>query len=160
MTGFTWNKHSLEKMKALHPDWVRVLQAFAPVSPYECVIAQGARTAEEQMGIWLKGHNPDGSRIPDAPWLTNCNGYPIGELAPNGIQGTGRSNHQGGYAVDLGIIIGGAYVGRLEYYHTVAGVLVPLGKSMNVPIDYGGGWKDPDSDHFELDRKFYPINSV
>jgi len=155
--GFTWNQHSLDRMVGLHPDLVKVLNAFAPVSPLECVIAQGCRTAEEEMALWLKCHNADGTRN-DEPWLTNCNGYAKGTIAPNGDDGTGVSNHQGGYAVDLGVIIGGVYQGNVRYYHTVAGVLVPLAASLGVPLVYGGTWLPPktDSDHFELDREYYP----
>lgn len=161
MTGFEWNQHSKDRMGTLHPDLVRVLQAFAPLSPYECVVAQGNRTAEEEMGLWLKCHNPDGTRNGE-PWLTNCNGYQIGELAPNGIQGTGVSNHQGGYAVDLGVLINGIYVGTLDKYHAVAAVLIPLAKSMGIEMIYGGTWQPPktDSDHFELNRAFYPASGV
>jgi hypothetical protein len=113
------------------------------------------------MALWLKCHNPDGTRNDD-PWLTNCNGYPLGVLAPNGIQGTGESNHQGGYAVDLGVLIGGVYQGTLGYYHTIAGVLVPLAATLGVHMVYGGAWAPPktDSDHFELDRKFYPATTA
>ena len=159
MTGFLWNASSLTRMAALHPDLVRVLQAFAPVSLLECVIAQGNRTAEKQMEIWLECHHPDGTRN-DEPWKTNCNGYPLGAPAHNGIRGTGVSNHQGGYAVDLGILINGVYVGAIDKYHTVAGTLIPLAKSVGIEMIYGGVWQPPktDSDHFELNRAFYPAS--
>lgn len=161
MTGFTWNTTSLQRMQGLHPDLVKVLNAFALISPYVCNIAQGARTAEEEMALWLDCHNPDGTRN-DNPWKTNCNGYPLGTVAPNGIQGTGVSNHQGGYAVDLAVIIDGKYNTVLENYHSIANSLLAAAAKLNVPVVYGGAWQPPktDSDHFELNRAFYPVEEA
>jgi peptidoglycan L-alanyl-D-glutamate endopeptidase CwlK len=159
--SFTWNASSVKRMQGLHPDLVKVLNKFAESSPYLCNIAQGCRTADDEMGLWLECHNPDGTRN-DKPWKTNCNGYPIGVVAPNGIQGTGVSNHQGGYAVDLAIIIDGTYNTVLENYHTIANSMLQAAASLNVPMVYGGSWVAPktDSDHFELNRAFYPATEA
>lgn len=155
--GFSWPQSSLDRKVELKPDLIKVLDRFITLTPYQCVIARGACSADEEMAIWLKCHNPDGTRN-DQPWLTNCNGYPPGAVAPNGVYGTGVSNHQGGYAVDLGVIINGEYTGELKYYHATANIMLRAAASIQIPLVYGGSWPAPktDSDHFELNRSFYP----
>lgn len=159
--GFQWNQHSLDKREGLHADLLKVLDKFADICPITCVIAQGCRTADDEMALWLKCHNTDGTRN-DEPWLTNCNGYAPGTVAPNGVKGTGVSNHQGGYAVDLGVIINGEYNTAIENYHTIANYMLQAAASLGVNLVYGGSWAAPktDSDHFELNRAFYPASSV
>lgn len=154
---FSWNQHSIDKMEGLHPDLIKVLQRFITVSPLECVIAQGVRTREYQYGLWRNSHDVDGNKT-DGVWKTNCNGSPIGEITPEGSPGTGLSNHQGGHAVDIAVIINGDVNWELKYYTTLAGVMLQAAATINVPLIWGGSWAAPktDSDHFELNKAFYP----
>ena len=154
----TWNQHSLDKMAGLHPDLVKVLQKFATITQIDCVIAQGVRTREYQYGLWRNSHEIDGSIIAGADWKTNCNGTPVGETSPEGSAGTGLSNHQGGHAVDIAVIIDGEANWDIQHYTALAGDMESAAAAVQIPIVWGGSWLPPktDSDHWELNRAFYP----
>ncbi len=146
---------SLEILSTVHPDLQRVINLAITRTTIQFEVIQGLRTAEEEMALWLSCHNPDGSRN-DQPWKCNTNGYDIGELAPNGIQGTGVSNHQQGLAIDFGAFVNGIYDGNsLALYRDIAGVILGCAASINIPIGWGGSWLKPDNDHIELNRRFY-----
>ena len=155
---FTWPQHSVDKMAGLHPDLVKVLQKFAAISQHKCVVAQGVRTREYQYSLWCSSHALDGSDIV-GKWLTNCNGTPLGQTSPEGSAGTGLSNHQSGHAVDIMVLNDdGTIHDDASIYSTVDGDMQTVAAAMAVPIIWGGSWLAPktDSDHWELNRAFYP----
>lgn len=150
------SQHSKDKLATLHPDLQKVINSVVDKSPWQLVIMQGARTADEQMGIWLSCHHIDGT--PNGqPWRSNCNGYPKGTTAPNGAHGTGESNHQGGHAADIGVEIDGAMVWDLTYYQQLAGYISAASDELSIPTVWGGTFSHPDPDHFELDSNTYPV---
>ncbi len=142
----------LVKLQGVHDDLKRVLLATKSAIQFE--VTQGCRTAEEEMDLWLFCHNPDGTRN-EQEWKTSCNGYPIGELAPNGIQGTGISRHQGGLAIDFCAVVNGMPSWDMDLCHQIANAILKSGSILNIPIVYGGNWLKPDSDHIELNHNFY-----
>ena len=142
------------RLQGVHHDLVKVLELAITKTPVQFEIIQAIRTADEEMQLWLSCHNIDGSRNAH-PWKTNCNGYPIGELAPNGIQGTGVSNHQGGLAIDFGALVDGNLSWDTGLYSQIANAILAAGAILNIPVIWGGNFLKPDPDHIELNRNFY-----
>lgn len=151
--------HSLTFLPGLRPQLVDVLKHAADITPPSITwtIIEGLRTAETQFKLWRDCHNVDGSRN-NAPWKTNCNGWPIGVMTPHGVRGTGESNHQHGQAIDFCVIVGGkAEWNDLGLYRSVGGILKRAGADLKIPVVYGGDWPAPktDSDHFQLDDTYF-----
>ncbi len=146
------SEHDYIKLKGVNPALIRVLEATK--SPIEFRITQGSRTAEEEMALWLTCHNPDESSN-GKKWLTSCNGYALGDIAPNGIQGTGVSHHQGGFAIDFAAFPDGVLSWQEEYYSQIAGAILEAAAKLDTPVVWGGSWLKKDTPHIELNRNFY-----
>ncbi len=142
-------------LSTVHPDLQKVVRIAFDKGIITFNVSQALRTADEEMALWLSCHNIDGTRN-NQPWLTNCNGYEKGTIAPNGISGTGISNHQGGLAVDLAIIVKGVAVWDEASYQKLADLMLETAAGLNIPLQWGGSFLTPDLDHFELNGKFYP----
>lgn len=126
---------------------------------WQLIVDAGGRTAEDEMAIWLKCHNMDGT--PNGkPHLTGCNGYAIGTTAPNGCAGTGISNHQGGNAVDILVEVNGKIIwsGQDPVYKKLNEMMQETAALHNLgpfSLVWGGDFKPPskpDWDHWELTR--------
>jgi hypothetical protein len=151
--------HSQPILQTVHLDLQDVVHRAADDFPYTLIVDAGGRTAEDEMELWLKCHNMDGT--PNGqPHLTGCNGYEIGTTAPNGCAGTGVSNHQGGLAVDILVEINGQIIwdGEHPIYKQLAFVMKKAAAELNKPLTWGGDFlppSKPDYDHFELVAAFY-----
>ncbi len=156
--GFIWSNVSLARQEGLQPPLIKILTRLAEIlpPPMTCNIAQACRTAEEEMELYLFSRKPPYRERGDENgklWKTNCNGYPPGVVAPNGVMGTGVSNHQGGYAVDLAIIVNNKYVQDVAQYRILDKYMQQAAADVNERIGYGGDWPKPktDSDHWYID---------
>jgi peptidoglycan L-alanyl-D-glutamate endopeptidase CwlK len=151
--------HSQGILSSVHPDLQAVVERCVANFPLQLIVDAGDRTAEEEMALWLKCHNMDGT--PNGkPHLTGCNGYAIGETAPNGCAGTGVSNHQGGLAVDILVEINGEIIwdGTDVAYKQLSFTMKKAAAELNHPLTWGGDFpppSKPDYDHFELVAAFY-----
>lgn len=150
---------SLQILQTVHKDLQAVVERCAGNFPLQLIVDRGACTAEEEMDIWLKCHNLDGTEN-GKPHLTGCNGYAIGTTAPNGCAGTGVSNHQGGLAVDILVEINGEIVwdGTDVAYKQLSFIMKKSAAELNIPMTWGGDFpppSKPDWDHFELVAAFY-----
>jgi peptidoglycan L-alanyl-D-glutamate endopeptidase CwlK len=148
------SQNSLNKLATVHPDMQKVVNAAALASPVQLVVMQGLRTREEELELWLSCHNVDGTRN-GKPWLTDCNGTPIGQESPDGYAGTGVSRHQTGHAVDLGVELSGVMVWGMSYYKQLADLMLATAAKLDIPIIWGGTFLTPDNDHYELNENFY-----
>lgn len=146
--------HSQALLSTVHPDLQKVVNLAFDDGSIAFVVSQALRTADEEMALWLSCHNIDGSRN-GQPWKTNCNGYALGTIAPNGIVGTGVSNHQGGLAVDLAVIVNEQAVWDEQFYKDLADLMLETAAHLRVSLIWGGSFKTPDNDHFELNHNFY-----
>ncbi len=116
------------RLKGVHPDLVKIVNAVAADSPLDFFIIQGVRTEAEQ--------------------LLNVQA---------GKSQTMNSRHIHGFAVDFGVRLNGALTWEHKYYEQLAAVFLARAASLNIPIVYGGAWKTlKDYDHVELNRNFYP----
>jgi len=130
-----------------------VVNKCAETFPLPMIVDQGNRTAEDEMVLWLKCHNMDGTKN-GKPHLTGCNGYEIGTTAPNGCSGTGVSNHQGGFAVDIVVERDGAIIwkGQDPIYSQLNDAMQAAAASLGIKIKWGANFPTPDPDHWEIDR--------
>ncbi len=143
------SERSLNTMRGVHPNLVKVIKEAIADSPYDFMITQGLRTAKYQNELYQQGRTKSGLKV------TNADGY------------KNKSNHQikvdgYGYAVD--IFCCGKYDENGNYikYNTqegydskklkdIADHIKIVSKSKGYKIEWGGDWKGGwDSPHFEL----------
>ena len=133
----------------------RVVRAAILLTKIDFAVIHGLRTRQEQLDIWLTCHHGNGH--PNGrPWKTNFNGTEKGQKNPEGIVGTGVSNHQGGLAVDLAARPDGALSWDEKHYYFIDDAMQEAARVLNIPITWSGSWlRDKEFCHWELDRKIY-----
>lgn len=155
-----FNDHAEAILKTVHPDMVKVLRHALQSGMLKFTVTQGLRTREAELALWRSCHNDDGSRKLGAKWETDCNGTPKGQTSPEGIAGTGVSNHQDGHAVDLAVYNDfGGIDWSLHVYVLLNALIMSSADHLGIPVKWGGKFPKPDSDHWELDRDHYPAVS-
>jgi len=136
--AITYSKASLDKLKGVHPDLVRVFMRVKDICPPELDfrITCGLRTLEEQKALVAKGASK-----------------------------TLKSRHLTGHAVDVAILAGKEVTWDIKKYAALAEVVRQAARDLRIPIRWGGDWdndgsyKDEtfvDGPHFELFRHAYP----
>ena len=121
------SQRSLNNLKGVHPDLVRVINEAIQESPYDFDITEGLRTIERQK-----------------------------QLVKEGKSQTMNSRHLTGKAVDIVVYVNGEVTWNYKYYKEVATHIIVCSKLNAVPMVWGGDWKTlVDAVHFELDSKFY-----
>lgn len=124
---FAFGPRSMARLKGLHPDLVRVLMMALVLSPIDFSIVEGVRTKARQRELFRSG----------ASWTMD-------------------SRHLTGHAVDIAPYIDGAVRWDWPPFYVLAKAMKDAAKKLNVPIVWGGDWKQQDGPHFELNRKAYP----
>jgi peptidoglycan L-alanyl-D-glutamate endopeptidase CwlK len=125
-----FSQRSLDNLKGVHPDLVRVVTRALQTSPVDFTVLEGRRTLERQK-----------------------------ELFKQGASKTLDSRHIQGMAVDLLPINPSTGKGEFDWdlYHKLAPAVKEAAKAENVPIVWGGDWKSfMDGPHFELPKSVYP----
>lgn len=152
---YSYSTRSLNNLKGVHPDVVKVFMEAIKESPYDFIITWGLRTAQQQYSLWCQGRTVKGKKYPGIV-VTGCDGY------------ARKSNHQmkkDGYGHAVDIVLCGhkdangkyvKYTTTKEMYDDkkmremgayIKGVAYKLG----IPIEWGGDWKKPyDPPHFQL----------
>ena len=125
---FKFSQRSINNLKDIHPNLVKVMNEAIKTSPIDFVITEGVRTAERQNQCFKAGKS-------------KCDGY------------IKKSNHQKkvdgyGHAVDL-------YPLPIQYSDAVPYVILAkhikeTAKKLGVKIVWGGDWKMVDRPHWEL----------
>lgn len=122
------SKRSLERLKGVHHDLVRVVELAITLTDVDFMVLEGLRTPERQA-----------------------------ELLKAGASQTLRSRHLTGHAVDLGAVVGGHLRWDWPLYPRLAKAMRDAAGRLNVPLVWGGDWKKlRDGPHYELPRKEYP----
>lgn len=127
--GFKFSQRSLNNLKGIHPNMVRLMNEAIKTAPIDFVITEGVRTAQRQQELFKQGRS-------------KCDGIKK------------KSNHQVksdgfGYAVDL-------YPLPVDYnnkqaFKTLAGHIKQVANRLNIKISWGGDWKSfVDMPHYEL----------
>lgn len=125
---FKLGPRSKMRLEGVHPDLVRVVERAIEISTVDFTVVEGLRTPERQR-----------------------------TLRDSGDSQTLNSRHITGHAVDLGAWVDDQVDWSWPLYHKIATAMKTAAKELNVPIVWGGDWRDfKDGPHFELDRKAYP----
>ena len=146
MSRFKLSEKSLQRLEGCHEDIIKVTKRAIEITPYDFGIPEkgGLRTVEYQKKLYAQGRTTAGKIV---TW-------------------TMHSPHLLGHAVDFIVYIDGKYVDgdtpeELKYYNAVAGAFLQAGAELNIPIVWGGTFRDksgkprPDSGHIELNSYFY-----
>jgi peptidoglycan LD-endopeptidase CwlK len=122
------SEKSLERLKGVHPDLVKVVKKAIELTPIDFRITEGLRTRERQAYLVKKG----ASR-------------------------TMRSRHITGHAIDFVALPNGVVSWDFPLYTRIADAFKKAASELGVPIVWGGDWKSfRDGPHIELNRKHYP----
>lgn len=126
--AFRFSKRSIERMKGLHPDLVRVVHRALEKSNIDFTVLEGLRTVERQR-----------------------------QLVASGASTTMNSRHLTGHAIDLGAYVGGEVRWDWPLYHQIAVAMKNAAKELAIPLEWGGDWKTfKDGPHFQLPWNSYP----
>ena len=126
--SFSFGKLSLERLKGVHPDLIKVMKRAIACSPLDFSIIEGMRTLETQK-----------------------------KYMASGATRTMNSRHLTGHAVDVAPYIDGAIRWDWPLYHQLALVIKKAAADEQVPITWGGDWRSfKDGPHWELPWKAYP----
>lgn len=141
--SITLDARSEAKLQGIHPDLVRVVHKAAAMLDMDFTVLEGLRTLARQK-----------------------------ELFAHHATRTMKSRHLTGHAVDLGAMIAGGIRWDWPLYLKLAAVVKAAAAAENVPIRWGGTWKQladtpeitakvlsktfPDGPHFELPSALYP----
>lgn len=116
------DQKSLDKLKGVHPDLVKVVKRAAEVTDTDFIVTEGLRTLERQR-----------------------------TLVAAGASRTMRSRHLTGHAIDLAAKVGGKVRWDWPLYYKLATAMKRAAKELGVKIEWGGDWKSfKDGPHFQL----------
>lgn len=135
-----FGKLSLDSLKGVHPNLIKVMQEAIKDTPVDFTITDGGRTTAQQQALYAKGRTAPGGKVTNADGVRN------------------KSNHQAksdGYyhAVDLYPYINGAIDFNDEHgkLSVIAAHIKFVARKFGVKIGWGGDWKGSwDKPHFEL----------
>lgn len=125
---FALGQRSLDRLKGVHPDLIRVVKRAIQITEIDFTILEGLRTAERQR-----------------------------QLMAAGATKTLNSRHLTGHAVDLGAFVAGEVRWDWPLYRKLAEAMKQAAAEQGVPITWGGDWRTlKDGPHFELPWAQYP----
>ena len=147
MGKYKLGQRSLDNLKGVHPNLVKVIKTSIEDSPVDFTVVSGLRTTAEQKVIYAQGRTKPGKIVTKA----------------DGVKGL--SNHQDeadgkkdglGSAVDLYPY----FLGQVQVNHKdtinclkkIAAHVKAKAKELGIPIEWGGDWKFIDYPHFQLKR--------
>jgi peptidoglycan L-alanyl-D-glutamate endopeptidase CwlK len=126
--AYSFGKRSLERLKGVHPDIVRVMKRAIAASDIDFTVIEGMRTATRQR-----------------------------QLVKAGASTTMRSRHLTGHAVDIAPLVKGEVRWDWPLYHRLAKIVKEAAAAEGVPLEWGGDWvRFKDGPHWQLPWKAYP----
>lgn len=145
----SFSRRSLDNLKNVHPDLVKVMTEAIKDSPCDFTIVCGLRTTKEQQEIYAKGRTKPG------PKVTNADG--VRHLSNHQDEADGKKDGLGS-AVDLYPY----FDGKVQVNHKdtipklkiIAAHIEATAKRLGIDIEWGGRWtKLIDYPHVQLKRK-------
>lgn len=126
--AFVLGQRSLDRLKGVHPDLVKVVKRAIEITPIDFTVLEGLRTVERQK-----------------------------KLVAQGASKTMKSRHITGHAVDLAPVVDGEVRWDWPLYKKMAPAIKQAAKEVGVPIEWGGDWlRFKDGPHWQLPSKKYP----
>ncbi len=128
LMAFSFSQRSLDNLKGVHPDLVRVVTAALAITPVDFGIIEGMRTLDRQKMLFATGKSQ-----------------------------TMNSRHLHGMAVDFAAFVDGIVSWEPNLYGQIATAMKKAASDLGIPVHWGGDWVTfKDGDHLELDRIAYP----
>lgn len=125
---FAFSQRSLDNLKNVHPDLVKVMHAALAITPVDFGVIEGVRSLERQAELFTAKKSQ-----------------------------TMNSRHLEGFAVDFDAWVDGAVTWEDKFYIQIAKALKKAAFDLGVPISCGADWPHfKDFDHVELDHVAYP----
>jgi len=134
VNNFRLSAASLNTLKGIHPDLVKVVNRALILTSVDFSVTDGLRTLEQER-----------------------------EHVANGTSQTMRSRHLTGHAVDLTPwanrrSVNGDDPANWHYFASVAKAMKLAALELKIPIEWGGDWETlKDGYHFELTWTSYPL---
>ena len=126
--SYSFGKRSLDRLKGVHPDLIKVFKRAIGCSTMDFTILEGMRTLETQK-----------------------------KYMASGATRTMNSRHLTGHAVDIAPFIDGKVRWDWPLYYKLAEIIKKAAADEQVPITWGGDWVSfKDGPHWELPWKQYP----
>lgn len=126
--AFSFSQKSLDRLKGVHPDLVRVIKRALSLSTVDFTVLEGLRTPERQK-----------------------------QLLAQGATKTLKSRHLTGHAVDIAPLDDKGVSWAWPLYNKLAPFVKEAARLENVPIEWGGDWRSfKDGPHWQLPWKQYP----
>ena len=146
---YKFGKRSLDNLKNVHPDLVKVMMAAIKNSPVDFTVTEGLRSQARQQEIWKQG------RFTKEPIVTYKDG--VKKLSNHQDEADGKKDNLGS-TVDLyTFFLGQVQVGHkdtVKNLKLIAAHIKKVAAELKIGITWGGDWKNPyDPPHFELKRK-------
>lgn len=140
---FKLSQRSLDNLKGVHPDLVKVVKRALDISQTDFTVLEGVRTQARQDELWAQGRTKPG---PVVTWIQT--------VGSHGIQADGF-----GHAVDIAPYpIDWADLARFDQ---VAKAMFEAAKEVGIKLRWGADWDqdgnirergESDSPHFELSK--------
>lgn len=120
---------SLDKLKPLHPDLVKVVKRAIELTEVDFTVGEGLRTMERQR-----------------------------QLVKQGASTTLNSRHLTGHAVDLiALDENGKVSWHWPLYYKINDAMKAAAKELGIDLEWGGSWKTfKDGPHYQLPWSKYP----
>lgn len=126
--SYRFSQRSLNNLKGVHPDLVKVMTRALAIAPVDFVVIEGLRTIERQK-----------------------------QLVRAGASQTMRSRHLTGHAVDIAPIVGGVIRWDWPLYDRLAVGVKMAAFDCGIVIEWGGDWRSfKDGPHWQLPWATYP----
>ena len=128
-SSFKLSEKSLDRLKGLHPDIVKVVKRAIEITDIDFSVGEGLRSITRQK-----------------------------ELFKQGATTTMNSRHLTGHAVDLfALDESGKVTWDWKYYYPLSDAVKQAAKDVGVSIEWGGDWsKFKDGPHYQLPWSKYP----
>lgn len=144
---YKFGQRSLDNLKGVHPNLVKVMMASITNSPVDFTITTGIRTTAEQKAIYAQGRTKAG------PIVTKADG--VKNLSNHQDEADGKKDGLGS-AVDLYPF----FEGKVQVHHKdtiknlkiIAKHIKATAVKLGIKIEWGGDWKFIDYPHFQLKK--------
>lgn len=110
-SGFTFSQRSLDNLKGVNADLVKVVHRALEISRVDFMVIEGVRTKKRQA-----------------------------ELVKSGASKTMNSRHLTGHAVDIVPVIDGKISWDFSNYYPIAEAMATAAKELGVRVRWGGSW--------------------
>ena len=134
-----FGERSLNNLKGVHPDLVRVMTEAIKNTPIDFTIVEGVRSLQRQQELYMQGRTKPGAKVTNADGVRNKSNH---QAKPDGF----------GHAVDIYPYVNGKVdLTASKELKIISDHIKSVAKKLGIKITWGGDFKSiPDAPHFEL----------